>query len=417
MKVVVITLLVACVLSAQLTPNTKMPPAFDDHIVNSLNGLRNIVPFKGVQTSVSNDISASEYEKIAEFVQERVAWIPASSVAAIVQSSAKLEVNRIESHYVFETSVEKAEIRYAMVNLVKSDRGNYKVQVAHERRPVYGARNNNFLHEVTVSTLGLQVVETKVMSKSGSHLPEFHLANKKRLLSAISSVRGTSMTVALGQTGTSIAEIIGGAKDVVTSIAEGYKSIVDAFKTVKSEEIKEKITGEGFDQYTSRSRYIRSVGIPKTYWETYKVNFMQLTGISKNPIVKPEIETLLKMAAFIQDNAWNTNDLTFDVNTGGTCNNFVCLTRYDSVIQQYHIMATVVDGTFKLAPNMWIYSKYKSVAGGIVETTKLEIKRMPRTLVEADAKAVNAMMLLTSISVMQENFGIPKTLPEFKDML
>ena len=166
-------------------------------------------------------------------------------------------------------------------------------------------------------------------------------------------------------------ETLGGAKNIISSLADGYKSIVEAFKTVKSEEVKEKITGEGYDKYTSSSRYIRSIGIPKTYWETYKQNFMQLTGIAKNPMVKPEIETLLKMADFIQDNAWNTNDLTFDVTKGGTCNNFVCLTRFDSVIAQYHIMATVVEGTFDLSPNIWVYSKYKSVAGGIVETTKI----------------------------------------------
>ena len=122
------------------------------------------------------------------------------------------------------------------------------------------------------------------------------------------------------------------------------------------------------------------------------------------------------MAAFIPDNAWNTNDFTFDVSKGGRCSNFVSMTRKDDVAQQFHIMSTVVDGTFQLSPNIWVYTKYKSVAGGIVQTTKIQTKNMPRSFTEADAKAVNAMMLLTSINVMQENFGIPKTLPEFSEM-
>ena len=51
-----------------------------------------------------------------------------------------------------------------------------------------------------------------------------------------------------------------------------------------------------------------------------------------------------------------------------------------------------------------------------METTKIVTKRMPRSITQADAKAVNAMMLLTSVDVMQENFGVPKTLPLFKEM-
>jgi hypothetical protein len=276
--------------------------------------------------------------------------------------------------------------------------------------------------------------ETEILFKVGDHNAEFHNFNKKRLLSAIIEKRATQRLSVLGEGEKvqpegeeekkdepkkeegGLASILGSAKNVVQQLADGYKSIVDAFKTVKKEELKEKINGEGFTEYTAKSRYLRSIGIPKTYWETYKKQFMQLTGIAKNPKVQPDIEMLLKMADFIADNAWNTNDITFDSTKGGECSNFVCLTRFDTVIQKYHIMTTVVDGTFQLAPNVWIYSKYKSVAGGIVETTKIVTKNMPRSFTEADAKSINAMMLLTSINVMQENFGVPKTLPEFSEM-
>jgi hypothetical protein len=404
-------------------------------VFNSLGGMRNAVSAKSVITLVSQPMKINELSHNTDFVKSQLPWVTSSSLSVIHKSKANVDPTKIVSHYLCQTDVKSALIKYALVSVMQVDESHVQIQIAKEERAVFGAHINTFYHEAIICNFGLVTGQSEVFENVGPNFAEFHLANKRRLLSAIVDKRATQKMLALGddptpeptpepqpspqpeeKKGPSITDIIGGAKNVIQSLAEGYKSIVDAFKTVKKEELKEKITGEGFSEYTSKSRYLRSIGIPKTYWETYKKQFMDLTGIAKNPRVKPEIETLLKMADFIQDNAWNTNDLTFDSTKGGTCSNFVCLTRYDAIIAKYHMMTTVVDGTFQLAPNVWIYSKYKSVAGGIVETTKIVTRNMPRSMTEADAKAINAMMLLTGINVMQENFGVPKTLPEFTEM-
>jgi len=364
---------------------------------------------------ISAEIHGNNWLEIEQFISEKTPWILPFIRNTQKDVNAKQPSN-IQTHYITVSSATESKIRSAMISFIRNDDMRIlKVQITSEERPAFGLTKDSVRHEVKYSAYGLGIGKTKVISSTGNIKKVFHKFNKQRLLSAIVRARATQNS--LGQDMSSITNIIGGAKNLISGLADGWKSIADAFKTIKKEEIKERITGEGFAEYNAKSRYIRSIGIPKSYWETYKKQFMDLTGVAKNPIVKPEIETLLKMADFIQDNAWNTNDFTFDMDKGGSCSNFVCMTRFDSVIAKYHIMATVVDGTFQLAPNIWIYSKYSSIAGGIVETTKVVTKRVPRSITQDDVKAVNAMMLLTSINIMQENFGMPKTLPEFSEMM
>lgn len=440
MKVVVISLLLAsCLATTQLTPNTKISPFFDDMVFNSLGGLRNLGNPKTANVVVSNLITSGDAGAIRAFIKAQGgSLLSADNLNEAVNQIATLsKIMEDCKVHITHTNGDSQTLKTISIIATQAGLKKIKLVIMTDVRKVLGLTRDSVYIDVTPYKLGLPVDQPRVIYQKNALKPAFYSLAKRDFASAIIHKRGSQKVFAQGvmnlgaegestetkpaegekkEEGTSLASIITGAKNVVQQLAEGYKSIAEAFKTVKKEEIKEKLTGEGFSEYSSKSRYLRSIGIPKTYWETYKQQFMQLTGIAKNPTVKPDIEALLKMASFIQDNAWNTNDLTFDVTKGGTCSNFVCLTRYDSVIQKYHIMTTVVDGTFQLAPNIWIYSKYKSVAGGIVETTKITTKNMPRTLTEADAKAVNAMMLLTSINVMQENFGVPKTLPEFSEI-
>jgi len=361
-------------------------------------------------------LNAKDSAQMMEFLEKELPWVPTKSLTAVITHASKLDQNKIDSHYIFHTIKEEAMIKYCMVNVIKSQTGEYTITVSQENRRVFGAKVSNHYHDLSTSSFGLLVKDPTVIFESEyAAKKEFHKFNRIRLNSAIIAARASQKSHQLAAI--PIAAVIQGAKMAVDAIASSWKSIAEAFKTVTSEEIKEKITGEGFAEYNAKSRYLRSIGIPKSFWPTYQKDYMRLTGIANNPIVKPEIETLLKMADFIADNAWNSNDFTFDMDKGGTCSNFVAMTRHDVVDQKMHIMTTVVDGTFNLAPNIWIYSKYKSIAGGILETTKLVTKRVPRAITQDDVKAVNAMMLLNSINIMQENFGIPKTLPEFKEIL
>ena len=168
----------------------------------------------------------------------------------------------------------------------------------------------------------------------------------------------------------------------------------------------------GYRSYVSSSRFIRSIGIPNDKWDIYRKSLMILTGLDKNPRHRKQAMAILDMASFIPENAWNANDFSFGVGNSNTCNSFVAITKNDMFENRSHVVAVVAQGAFDLAPNVFIYSEFKSVAGGIVETQKVVRKEVPRELTEADVKGINAMMLLSAAQVMADNFGVPFKLPE-----
>ena len=406
-KFVVFSILIVSALSIRLTPSTKMPYAFDDLLHNNLKlGAGENV--ESVAHQVSKNIAITNFNEIKTFVNAQTAWMNEQSVADIVASATKVEDGRVESHYVFQAFPAESVFRYALVTIVREG-ANLKVVVSQEERTAYGIRIANVYHDVRSSLLGLPFDKETVLRSSPSDVKDFHEFNRERLMGSLKSLRGTQRTDMLGF---DFMAAVAGAKTAVESITGCWKEIVGAFKTVKKDELKDKINGEGFKYYMSKSKYIRSIGIPNDKWNDYKKAFMTLTGIDKNPVIKADAEALLTLAEFLPENAWNANEFTFDMDKNGLCNSFVALTKNDMVSQRSHVITVVVAGSFALAPNIQIWSKYRSIAGGIMESTKDRVKYVPRGLTEGDIKGINAMMLLTSLQIMADNFGVPFKLPE-----
>lgn len=406
-KFVVFSLLIVSAFTIRLTPSTKMSYAFDDLLHNNVK-LAAGEESDSVSHQVSKNIAVGNVEDVRLFVLAQAPWMAAESVSEVVASALKIEGGRIESHYVFQAFPEESVFRYALVNVVREG-ANLKVVVSQEERRAMGINQANSYHEVRSSLLGLPFDKETVVSSTGANSKEFHEFNRERLLSNLKTIRGTQRTDMLGF---DFMAAVSSAKTAVESITGCWKEIVGAFKTVSKEELKDKINGEGFKHYMSKSKYIRSIGIPNEYWETYKASYMTLTGIANNPTIKADAEALLTLAEFLPENAWNANEFTFDMDKNGLCNSFVALTKNDIVAQRSHVITVVVAGSFALAPNIQIWSKYKSIAGGIFENTKDVLKEVPRGLTEGDIKGINAMMLLTSLQIMADNFGVPFKLPE-----
>lgn len=283
------------------------------------------------------------------------------------------------------------------------------VTITQELKKAFGIRKTQHYHDVRTSVLGLPFESEKVLISSEQDRAEFHQFNRDRLLAALKKFRGTQRTDMLGF---DFMKAVGDAKGAVESITGAWKSIAEAFKTVKKTELTDKIMSTGYKKYVASSRFIRSIGIPNDKWDTYRNSLMVLTGLDKNERHRAEAIAILDMASFIPENAWNANDFSFGVGSANTCNSFVAITKNDMFENRSHVVAVVAQGAFDLAPNVFIYTEYKSVAGGISETQKVVRKEVPRDLTEADVKGINAMMLLSAAQVMADNFGVPFKLPE-----
>ena len=407
-KSCILAILVLSVLTHKLTPGTKLPHAFDDMIHNNLGATPE---FNGEDTAVhtvSKEITVINTPQIQDHIATEIPWINLKSAVNIAFSAIKLREERVESHYVFQSAPEISAFRYALINLAKTKNG-LKIVISHETKTAFGVQKKTIYHDVKSSPFGLPFDLEEVLTNTNNDNKEFHEFNRNRLMAGLKAIRGTQNADLLSF---DIGAVIQGATGAITSLTDAWKGIATAFKTVKSQTLKEKINGDGYRRYKAASRYIRSIGIPNDKMNIYKPHFITLTKADRNPIVKNEFQTILELAEFLPENAWNANDFTFDINGGGSCNSAVALTRNDIFDGRSHIIAVIVEGTFDLAPHVFIYENFKSVAGGIVESTKTVTKSVPRSLTNEDVKAINAMILLTALEIMSQNFGVPFKLPE-----
>jgi hypothetical protein len=70
-----------------------------------------------------------------------------------------------------------------------------------------------------------------------------------------------------------------------------------------------------------------------------------------------------------------------------------------------------VTTNFKLADDLMIVTKSKSIAGGIYSDTKDVIKRVPRDMTNEDVKALMDLFFVVTFKTIAENFNITLTIP------
>jgi hypothetical protein len=295
-----------------------------------------------------------------------------------------------------------------MIHLVNTE-GGLKAVLSTDSFDGYAQTSKDLhYHDSQQSMMGLPFNRQITLFGSKSIYQELI---KKTLMKAVQIARGTQKgdllaAQFLGQT------TFTGVLDAINQVAKAWKAIADAFKTVNKETLKYVIKGQGFTQYASKSRFLRSIGISLSSWEIFKRNYLIITGLDESAQAKSEAEAFLGLAEFMPDNAWYFNTASFDIKHNGDTTSVVAMSKADLEFGKAHVLTVTASGTFSLAPDVYVYEKFKSVAGGIYQNTKDVRKNVPRSLTQEDVKALHALTILNAINVMTNVFNIPFNLPE-----
>jgi hypothetical protein len=407
-KTCVFALLVVSVFTAKLTPGTRLPNPIDDMIHNNLGSVESFNDESEAVHKVSKDIGQTKSAELLTFLTSELPWANIKSLNTIIQRALKVDEYRVESHYIFQSFVQLGEFRYAMVNLVKT-KDNFKVVVSYEFKQAFGIHKDTIYHDVRSSLFGLPFDSETILFNEDGDKQEFHEFNKNRLLADLKSIRGTQKTELLGAF--DVDATVKSATGAVKGLTDCWQSIVTAFKTVDNETLKKTITGQGYTQFQKASRFLRTLGVPTAQYATVKPAIMTLLGMNKNPMRAKELDAAIVLAQWSSQTDWGASEFTFDIDTKGNCNSAFTLSKGDLTNQMFSVISVVIDASFQLAPNILIYEKFRSVAGGIVESTKTIRKEVPRSLTDKDIKALNSVVLLSTLETMSKNFGVAWRLP------
>ena len=411
MRLLIAVLLVSAISCATLSPYSKLPNSFDDMVFNNLgNQAVDVVENSDAIHKISQEVrlSLTALPQILTFVKSEIAWVSTDSLNHILSTVAKLIPGGIFSHFITAVSKEENAFIYALVHLITTEYG-VKVVVSWEKKNALGIMHDDYYHDVQESVHGLPLGKLKVLiSQTGEIIP--FEAERQKLLESVRAARGTQKADLLAMAPLQQATFTG-VLDAVKAVAQAWQAVATAFKTVNRETLIRITGGKGFTQYASSSKFLRSIGISLLSWETYKQNYIIITGMDINSQVQAEAQAMLTLAEFMPDNAWYFNTNNFGMNTGGTTMSIVAMTQADLSVMKANVLTVVTTGSYTLAPDVYIYEKFRSVAGGIYQSTKEVRKYVPRALTEADIKGINALNILNAINMMTKAFNIPFTLP------
>lgn len=426
-KILALCLLVGVALSASLTPRTIMSQAFDDLVVNmgSEFELKGLGAISGLNPVFK--VSATEFTKSnpVAFLTELKAQLPhivhdEKNAMALVESCQKVTDIVQFVHEIFEAIPNENAYRATLVIISSSQRG-FKIASAVAKIPATTKITQNKLkHTLKISKFSLiNTNSDEIIDNQGSlNAVEEKLKSdvSKEIWAKLKAARGSQSFdfyfaghQRLGQSFTVF--------DAIKGVADAWKAVAKAFATVKKETLQKITRGQGFSTYKANSRFIRSIGVNTAYWSNYMSNMFIVTGLENSSEAQKMLHVYLNLAEFMPEQSFYFNEATFDQKHDGNAMSVVCLSNADMITSKANVLIVVTSGTFALDPDVYIYEQYKSVVGGLVQTTKEVRKNVPRDLTEADVKAIGALTMLNALNVMTKVFNIPFTLPEMPSSL
>jgi hypothetical protein len=195
-------------------------------------------------------------------------------------------------------------------------------------------------------------------------------------------------------------------------ITNHWGQIVENFKTSRSSEIKERLTGKGFEYFSQQAQIQISKGIKEEHFDKF------ISHIEKRLKVPAERQDDLGMALeeskWTESNIWTCFNTLFSVDQGGN-------TKFSSIIVgrndekgTYDFIFSDIKADFKLAPDVMIVSKKLSVLGGIWSDSKDEIVKVPKYLNPQDIQTVMNFFQIIAFKGFAEQFGVKLELPSLK---
>ena len=204
---------------------------------------------------------------------------------------------------------------------------------------------------------------------------------------------------------------IQGACNIVSAVSDTYKKVVDAFKTGVQSSIVKTITKDGFDKFHGSGKTKVSKGVKETGWEKFTKNTLKNMKLPQKYV--DEVESLLDEAEYSEGAAWNEFDMLFAVDSvTDNCKFCSIIVNHREEDERFDVVYTDIQADFKLAPEIQVIHKSKSILGGIFSSEKDVEKKVPKNLTQNDLTMIFSFFQIISYKLILQQFGVIVNFPK-----
>ena len=205
---------------------------------------------------------------------------------------------------------------------------------------------------------------------------------------------------------------IQGACNIVSAISDTYKKVVDAFKTGVKSSIVQTITKDGFGKFIGggKSKVLKGIK-EETGWDKFKKNTLKNMKLPQKYV--DEVEAILDEAEYSEGAAWNEFDMLFDVGSvKDNCKFCSIVVNHREEDERFDVVYTDIQSDFKLAPDIEVIHKSKSILGGIFSSEKDVEKNVPKNLTQNDLTMIFSFFQIISYKLILQQFGVIVNFPK-----
>lgn len=196
-----------------------------------------------------------------------------------------------------------------------------------------------------------------------------------------------------------------------SKLTNGWGKIVDAFKTKRSSEIKERLLGKGFDYFNQSAQIQVTKGIKDEFLDKYLAHIEARIKVPDER--QKDLKMVLEEARWAEKNAWNAFNTLFALKDGGNVKFCSILIARNDEKNTYDFLFTDITAAFKFAPDVLVVSKKLSVLGGLWEDSKDEQISVPRSITQEDVQTVLAFFHIVAFKGFADQLGIKIDFPQF----
>ena len=205
---------------------------------------------------------------------------------------------------------------------------------------------------------------------------------------------------------------IQGACNIVSAISDTYKKVVDAFKTGVKSSIVQTITKDGFGKFIGggKSKVLKGIK-EETGWDKFKKNTLKNMKLPQKYV--DEVEALLDESEYSEGAAWNEFDMLFDVDSAkDSCKYCSIVINHREEDERFDVVYTDIQSDFKLAPDIEVIHKSKSILGGIFSSEKDVERRVPKNLNQNELTMIFSFFQMISYKLILQQFGVIVNFPK-----
>lgn len=203
--------------------------------------------------------------------------------------------------------------------------------------------------------------------------------------------------------------VLGSVLGPIKTFSDTWSAVASAFGTRISKTVVSTIKGTGWTKLRQSVVVQKIVNMQASFLDQFLRSVPTAYNIPSK--YRADTEFALTSVKFSGGQQWNKWDLAFDINKGGSARYICVLGHRDPNTGNTDWVIANMKASFKLAPDVFVWRRSASYAGGIFSSTTDSLEKRPRSLTAEDIRGMLHLLAGAALGPLGAELGANLNVP------